>query len=204
MKNTTRELVTLAVFGALWGVVEISLGSVFHAVKMPMAGLGLAAVGLIIALVGRAFVPKRGSTIFIGVIATILKLFSIGAIVIGPMIGILSEALLAELVLSLFRRPSRLAFVSAAMLGVSWVLVQPFVTGLLLFGRDVFSVWLDTLDLGARLFGFDSQAVVWILAALVGFHLAVGAAAGWLAWWLSGLVFARLGRRVPIAVQPTN
>src|SRR3990170_2052187 len=115
----------MAVFGALWGFVEISLGSVLHAIRLPMTGLSLAAVGLIIALVGRVFVPKRGSTIFIGVIATILKLFSIGAIVIGPMIGILSEALLAELVLSLFVKPSRLAFVSAAMLGVSWVLVQP-------------------------------------------------------------------------------
>ena len=197
MKNTTRDLVTMAVFGALWGFVEISLGSVLHAIRLPMTGLSLAAVGLIIALVGRVFVPKRGSTIFIGVIATILKLFSIGAIIIGPMIGILAEALLAELVLSLFVKPSRLAFICAAMVAVLWTLVQPFFTGMLIFGRDLLSIWLDTLDMGSRLLGLDSQAAIWILLALVSGYLAVGAAAGALAWWLARLVRSRMGLRLP-------
>jgi hypothetical protein len=162
-----------------------------------MTGLSLAAVGLIIALVGRVFVPKRGSTIFIGVIATILKLFSIGAIIIGPMIGILAEALLAELVLSLFVKPSRLAFICAAMLAVLWTLVQPFFTGMLIFGRDLLSIWLDTLDMGSRLLGLDSQAATWILLALVSVYLAVGAVAGALAWWLARLVRSRMGLRLP-------
>ena len=137
MKNTTRELVTLAVFGTLWGVVEISLGSVLHAINIPMTGLVLAAVGLMIALIGRFFVPKRGSTIFVGVIATILKLFSIGAIIVGPMIGILAEALIAELVLSIFGSPTRASFVLAGVSGVLWTMAQPFFKGLLLFCRDL-------------------------------------------------------------------
>ncbi|MGZ6346947.1 MAG: hypothetical protein ACXWNC_05195 [Anaerolineales bacterium] len=57
MKFTTRELVTMAVFGALWGVVEISLGSVLHAIKIPLTGLALTAIGLLVALIGRLFVP---------------------------------------------------------------------------------------------------------------------------------------------------
>ncbi len=97
MKFTTRQLVTMAVFGALWGVVEISLGSVLHAIRIPLTGLTLTSVGLLVALIGRLFVPKRGSTFFIGVIAMVLKLFSIGNIIVGPMIGILAEALVAEL-----------------------------------------------------------------------------------------------------------
>lgn len=200
MKNTTRDLVTLAVFGALWGLDEISLGSVFHAINLPMTGLALAAIGLIIALVGRAFVPRRGSTLFIGVIATILKLFSIGSIIIGPMIGIMAEALLAELVLSLFGKPSRLAFICAAMLGTLWTLLQPFVTGLLIFGRDLFSIWLDTLDMGSRLFGLDSQAAIWVVLTLVVVYLFVGAVAGWLAWWLARLVMNRMGQHLAPAV----
>jgi hypothetical protein len=35
MKFTTRELVTMSVFGALWGLVEITLGAVFHAIDLP-------------------------------------------------------------------------------------------------------------------------------------------------------------------------
>jgi hypothetical protein len=192
MKYTTRELVTLAVFGAIWGVIEISLGSVLHAVQIPLTGLVLSTLGLLVALIGRLFVPRRGSILFIGVIATVLKLFSIGNIIIGPMIGILTEALVAELILDLFPRPSRAAFLLAEACGVLWTLVQPFVTGLLIFGRDLFSIWLDTLDLGSRLFGIGSQAALWIVFALVALYLLVGIIGGWLAWRLGHLVMLRL------------
>ena len=200
MKFTTRELVTMAVFGALWGVVEISMGSVLHAIKIPLTGLALTAIGLLVALIGRLFVPRRGSTFFIGVIATVLKLFSIGNIIIGPMIGILAEALVAELVLDIFSKPSQLSFILAIAAGALWTFIQPFVTGLLIFGRTLLPIWLDTVDLGSRLFGLSSQAVLWIVMALVILHLAVGAVSGWLAWSLGHLVSIRLGGHSPEAV----
>jgi hypothetical protein len=190
----------MAIFGALWGVVEISLGSVLHAIKIPLTGLSLTAVGLLVALIGRVFVPKRGSTFFIGVIAMLLKLFSIGNIIIGPMIGILSEALVAELVLDIFPKPTQLAFILAIAGGALWTFIQPFVTGLLIFGRSLLVVWLDTIDMGSRLFGLSSQAALWIVLALLILHLAVGAVAGWLAWSLGKIVSVRLRGHAPTAV----
>jgi hypothetical protein len=192
MKFSTRQLVTIAVFGALWGVCEISLGSVLHVIKIPFTGLLLTAIGLMIALIGRLFVPNRGTTFFTGVIAMVLKLFSIGSIVIGPMIAILFEALVAELVLDIFSRPNRLAFMLAVAGGALWTLAQPFVTGLLLFGRSLLSVWLDTINLGTRIFGLSSAAAIWIAILLLLLYLVIGMAAGWLAWILGNLVVARL------------
>jgi ABC-type thiamin/hydroxymethylpyrimidine transport system permease subunit len=200
MKFTTRELVTMAVFGALWGVVEISLGSVLHAIKIPLTGLALTAIGLLVALIGRLFVPRRGSTFFIGVIATILKLFSIGNIIIGPMIGILAEALVAELVLDIFPKPTQLSFILAIAGGALWTFIQPFVTGLLIFGRTLLPIWLDIVDQGSRLFGLGSQAAIWIVLVLVFLYLIVGATAGWLAWKLGHLVIFRLKGQAPAAV----
>ncbi len=197
MKFTTRQLVTMAVFGALWGVVEISLGSVLHAIKIPLTGLALTAIGLLVALIGRLFVPKRGSTFFIGVIATVLKLFSIGNIIIGPMIGILTEALVAELILDIFPKPTQLAFILAVAGGALWTFIQPFVTGILIFGRTLLPIWLDTIDQGSRLFGLSSQAALWIVMALVVLHLLVGAIGGWLAWKLGHLVTFRLKGQSP-------
>ena len=52
MKFSTRELVTMAVFGALWGLVEISLGSVFHAIDLPLTGMALAIIGVMVASIG--------------------------------------------------------------------------------------------------------------------------------------------------------
>ena len=206
MKYTTRQLVTMAVFGALWGLVEISLGSVLHAINIPLTGLTLTAIGLAIAMIGRLFVPRRGSTIFIGVIATVLKLFSIGNIIIGPMIAIISEALIAEIVLDVFPRPSRLVFMLAGAGGALWTLVQPFVTGLLLFGRSLLVVWLDLIDLGSRLFHLDSNAAVWIAILMALLYLIVGAFAGWLAWQVGQLLITRLGGRFATVVksQPSD
>lgn len=192
MKFTTRELVTLTVFGTLWGAVEISLGSLLHLVNMPMSGPLLAAVGLAIALIGRLYVPRRGSTLYIGVVATVLKLFSIGSVVVGPMIGIMMEAIMAEIVLTTFGRPRRLSFVLAGALAILWTLAQPFFTGILLFGRDIFVIWLDLLDQGSRLFGIDSSAAAWILLTLGAVHFALGTLSGWLAWGAGRLLQARL------------
>jgi hypothetical protein len=196
MKYSTRELVTIAVFGTLWGIAEMSLGTVVKSLNVPLSGVVLSAIGLTVALVGRVFVPRRGSTLFIGVIATLLKLFSLGGVLIGPMIGILSEALVAELALSAMGRPRRLSFLVAGAVGVLCPLVQPFVTNPLLFGRTLFTVWLDMLDLGSRLFGLDAGAVLWIVVALVAVHAAIGLVAGWLAWDVGRLLQARLGRTV--------
>lgn len=182
MNFTTRELVTMTVFGTIWGAVEIGLGSVLHALHLPLNGLLLAVFGLTIVLIGRLFVPRRGSTIYIGVVAMLLKLFSIGSVVAGPMIGILAEATIAELVLSAFGSPGRISFMLAGALGVLWTLIQPFFTGLLLFGRDIYVIWLDLLDSGSRLLGLPLTAVGWILVLLAGLHLIAGAAGGWLAW----------------------
>jgi ABC-type thiamin/hydroxymethylpyrimidine transport system permease subunit len=201
MKFSTRQLVTLAVFGALWGAVEMSLGSVIKALNLPLSGAILAGIGMLIVLIGRVFIPQRGSTLFIGVIAMVLKLFSIGSIIIGPMMGILAEAILAEIVLSGFGKPSRLSFILAGAAAVTWTLVQPFFTGWLLFGRDMFIVWLDLLDQGARLFGLNVEAAGLIVLVLLGIHLAIGGAAGWLAWSSAYRLQARLNRA---PVTPTE
>jgi hypothetical protein len=194
MKLSTRELATIAVFGTLWGISEISLGSVLKSLNIPFSGLLLSVIGLTIALVGRVFVPKRGSTLFIGVIAMLLKLFSLGGVILGPMVGIFSEALVAEVILSLTGRPRRFSFLLAGALGVAWVLVQPFVTGPLLFGRTLFVVWLDLLDSGSRLLGLDGSAALAIVVVLLVIYLSIGSLAGWLSWDLARQLKTRMGR----------
>lgn len=199
MKLSTRELVTIAVFGALWGAVEISMGTVLKALHLPFNGAFLAAIGLTVLLVGRLFVPRRGSTLFIGVIATLIKLFSIGGVVIGPMIGILTEALLAEVVLSAFGKPRRVSFMLAGTLGVGWTMIQPFFTGMVLFGRDMFEVWLDLVNQGSRILGIEGNAALWIVLILAAFHVLLGLLSGWMAWSTARLLSVRLGPAMPVA-----
>jgi hypothetical protein len=204
MKFTTRDLVNIAVFGTLWGLIEISLGTVLKSLNIPLSGMFLGAMGLLVVLAGRRFVPYWGATLFMGIVAMLLKLFSLGGVVIGPMVGIFSEALLAELVLSAAPRPNRLVFILAGMLGVVSAVIQPFVTGPLLFGRTILVVWLDLIDRASYLLGLDSRAIWIVLLVYTSIHLVVGGLAGWTAWDAGRLLQVRLGSAPAEAAQHLN
>lgn len=193
---TTRDLVTLAVFGALWGVAEMSLGAVLHAMRVPLKGLILSGIGLLVALTGYRFVPRGGAVSAIATVSALLKLFSISSDVISPMLAILAEGLLAELGLALSgRRVGRLPFALAGALGASWSSVHPFVSQGLLAGEQVFEIHRRAFASVVRLFHLDPQAVGLVLLIGIGLHALAGVVAGLLAYALGGHVAHRLATR---------
>lgn len=187
-----RELAYVAVFGALWGGLEMTLGAYLHVIRLPFTGVIMAGVGLPIALVGRRFVPQRGSVLMIGLVTALLKMLSVGGVVLNPMIAILAQSLLAELALLAVGRPRRLAYVLAGALGVSWNVVHPFLTQGLLSGWGIVRVYEWTIERGARLLGLEPSAALVILGGLLVVHFATGALAGWLAWNVGDRVWDRV------------
>ncbi len=192
MRFTTRDLVYVGVFGALWGVVEMTFGSLLHALNVPFAGAVLTGIGVTVALIGRLFVPRPGSVLLIGLVTACLKMFSLGGIVVNPMIGIAAEALLAELAVTALGRPRRLSFIVAGALAVVWAFAQPFFTSGVLAGQGLATVMGWTLQKGAQVLGLLPSAAAVILGLLVSLHLLIGAAAGLLAWDAGRAVRTRL------------
>ncbi len=192
MRFNVRDLVYIGVFGALWGVSEMSLGSVLHTLNVPFSGVVLTGIGIAIALIGRLFVPRTGSVLFIGLVTAFLKMFSLGGIVINPMIGIVAESLLAEVALTALGQPRRLSFIVAGALATFWPFIHPFFTQGILYGAGILTIYERTLTNGARLLGLDPSAVVLILAGLIAIHLLIGSIAGLLAWDAGRVVQVRL------------
>lgn len=185
----TRDLVTVAVFGALWGVAEMTLGAVLHALTLPLSGLVMTASGMLIALTGYRFVPRRGAVLSIAAVTALLKAFSLGSIVLSPMLAILAEALLAEAGLALAGgRANRGALALAGALATLWVPLHPFVSQGLVAGEGMVEIYRRMLAAGARLLHLDPAAIPVIIAVLLLLHAAAGAVAGVLA--------AGLGRRL--------
>jgi ABC-type thiamin/hydroxymethylpyrimidine transport system permease subunit len=195
MRFTIRDLVYIGVFGALWGAAEMTLGSLLHVLNVPFSGAVLAGIGITIALVGRLFVPRTGSVLFIGLVTALLKMLSLGGIVLNPMIGIVAESLLAEVVLTLWGRPRRASFVVAGGLAALWPFVHPFFTQGILAGQGILTVYGWTLEKGAKLLGLDPSALLLVLGGLIGVHLLIGILAGLLAW--------DAGRIVQLRLRPT-
>jgi len=193
MKWSTRDLVTLAVFGALWGVAEIGLGSLLHALRVPFLGTVMTAIGMVIALTGYVFVPRRGAVMVIGLVAALLKAFSLGGVVLNPMIAIVVESLLAELGLVLAAgRPRRLGLMLAGVLALLWDFFHPFFTQGILAGQGIFTIYQRILQKGASLLGLNPQTVLLVLLVLIVLRVVVGISAGSLAWDLGRQLTRRL------------
>ncbi|MFH1852900.1 MAG: hypothetical protein ABIA75_11200, partial [Candidatus Neomarinimicrobiota bacterium] len=94
-----KALVYIAVFGTFWGLLEASLGSLLHALRVPFSGSILSALGLIILLTARTVNNVRGSSLLMGLIAGLIKVLGLATIKLGPFIGITMEGLIVELVL---------------------------------------------------------------------------------------------------------
>jgi ABC-type thiamin/hydroxymethylpyrimidine transport system permease subunit len=197
MKFSTRDLVYIAIFGALWGLLEITIGSYLHVLFPPLAdtflvGVIMGSLGILTSLVGRRFVPKAGAVLMMAVIAMLLKALSLGGVTLGPMLAILMEGLLMELGLLAWRGQSPWSFALAGALAVSWNFFHKFVMMRLLYGTAIVEVALKMAKDGAKMLGMDPSAVALILGVLFVVRFIVGALAGWAAW---GIGLAVAGRR---------
>jgi len=196
---TLRDWVYVAVFGALWGTLEMTLGAYLHVLFPPLAdtffvGLIMAGLGAVVALVGRYFVPRTGAVLSIGVIAALLKTVSLGGVKIGPVAAILAEAILMEAALLSRTSPARWRYVLAGGLAVSWNFFHKFVMMRVLYGQGIAEVSLKMVQDGSQVLGLDLGHAVAIIGILFAARVAVGAAAGWLAWELGRLVARRMTR----------
>lgn len=197
---TTRDLVYIAVFGALWGALEMTLGSYLHLIfpslATPLVGVGtiMTAIGMVVALIGRLFVPRTGSVLMIGLVVAILKALSIGGVKLPAMLAIIIESLLAELGLLLSRRPSRGGFMLAGCLAVLWTFFHKFFASYIFLGRGIYDVYMGMLKDGAKALGIGIGYALAIIAAFLLIRIVAGGLAGWLAWDLGKAVQARLTR----------
>jgi hypothetical protein len=199
VKFSVRELVYIAIFGAIWGAVELTLGSYLHVIFPPLAdtflvGVIMASLGAIVALVGRQFVPRTGAVFMIGIVAAILKMISLGGVKVGPLVAILAESLLMEVGLLLARRDRRWGFVLAGALAVSWNFFHKFIMMYILFGKGVYEVYLNMVQQGASLLGFNVSYALLVIAILFLIRVLAGGLAGWIAWDLGRVVHGRLAR----------
>ena len=197
---TVRSWVTIGLFGALWAVVEVTLGSYLHVIFPSQAntfltGVVLGGIGVAVALTGRHFVPKRGSVLLIGIVTALLKLLSPGGARLGPFVAIITESMLMEIVLWVARTDRRWAFVVGGALAVGWNLPHKFVMMRLLYGKNIVEVYTKMVRDGSQILGLDISAALLIMAILLLVRLVVGGIGGWIAWGLGGAVARRLGLR---------
>jgi hypothetical protein len=189
---STRDVTYIAVFAALWGAIEIGLGTYLHAVAFPLTGLLMSTIGLGIALTARRVVGRSGSVIGVAAVTAGLKALSFGGVVLSPIAAILIQGALAELVTWGPERPARWRMCLGGALGVTWSVFHPLLSQGIIAGKGIYQMYLRLIERALGLFGLDLTAALVALGLLVLLHLAAGAAAGALAGVIADSALRRL------------
>ncbi|HRY30285.1 MAG TPA: hypothetical protein P5079_09655 [Elusimicrobiota bacterium] len=175
----------VAVFGVLWGAVEATLGTILHAVGLPLKGTLLTAVGTVIVLAGALRMPaRRGLPLLgMGVVAVAVKTAAMGVLKINILLSILAEAALLQagvLILG-YTLPG-------CLLGGIWACLWPmgqriFIYGAL-FGEGLAVIFDEMTRTGSAWLGVPVKSVTVLLLGLAAAHAFLGAVAGTTGWLL--------------------
>lgn len=175
--NPERKLSTTwlkaAVLGCLWASSEIVLGSFLHNLKVPFSSIFLTSIGIIL-LVSISFKWKDKGLIWrSGLICALMKSVSPSAVIFGPMIAILSEALLLELSVRLIGK-NMVGFLVGSLLAMSWNFFQKIANYIIFYGFNIVDLYASMVKFAEKQLhmNFDSVwmpiIVLWILYLFFG------------------------------------
>jgi len=181
-------------FGTLWGALEATLGTAVHLGKLPMRGTIMGLAGLLCLVCLRRLQPRPGVCLLAGVVAIFLKIFTLGGLYVGPIIGIGVQALALEVALT----GTGGRAVGAAIGGFIALATNPLqklATMWVVTGTEAVKSYFRLLQESAAAVGLDGLSPTVLVTAIVSVKGAVGAAGGLWAWWVAGRVMRRLGKR---------
>ncbi len=186
-----KKIAYIAVFGGLWGLLEISFGAVMHALHLPFKGIWLTGAAVIVILTAYSIVPARGVPFSMGVVVIVLKMFSIGGFIFSPFIAVIFEAAIAEIIL-FGRKPSRKLFILTGCGLMIYTFSHRIIWGLLIYGRSTIDIYEGIIKQGVTWLGLPEEWGMLVIVILFLFHLVSGIIAGWAAWMLSNKAKNRL------------
>lgn len=166
-----------ASFGALWGAVEITVGTFLNAVKVPFSGVVLAGVGAALLVALRSLLPVRGVCVTAGLVCAGVKMLSPAGAIIGPMAAILMESMLVEA----SSLPAGANPVSGAVAGglcSLWAVAQKLITQTLFYGLPMIGIYKGILQQAERVLHLPAAGGGWAAAGLLCLAALIGAMLG--------------------------
>ncbi len=171
-----------AVVGSLWASVEIVLGSFLHNLKVPMSGTILSFISVYILVAFAQLWRERGMIWRAGLICALMKSISPSALILGPMIGIFTEAVLLEIFILLLGR-NAVGYIAGGAVAVFSTILHKAVSLLILYGFDLISI-LDALyKFAMKQIRMEGLSPLYLIGVITGIYL------------LAGMVAAMLGMR---------
>ena len=167
-----------AVVGSIWASVEIIVGSFLHNLKIPFTGAILSFVGVFLLVAFSQIWQEKGLVWRAGLICALMKSISPSAVIMGPMIGILSEALFVELFLRAAGR-NIVAFMLGGAFAVLTTLVQVAAGFVIIYGFNFIRILAGLYKFSTKQINIPYLNPVYLVLLVVLVYLSAGAFAAY-------------------------
>jgi hypothetical protein len=191
-----------SVTGGLWAAVEIILGSFLHNLKFPFAGTVLTAIGIIFLISFYQIWPEKGLIWRAGLVCALMKSISPSAVILGPMIGIFTEALLIDLTIRIGGNWLFSYAVGGALAMIS-TLLHKVISLLIYYGFNLIQIYENIYSFALRQLHLPESSPWNLLLIFLVIYLIAGIISS-----LIGYTIGRKSRQMevsrPLAVQFSN
>lgn len=162
-----------SVVGGLWATVEIIIGSFFHNLRIPFAGSFLAMNGTVLLIAFYHLWPEKGLAWRAGLICALMKSISPSAVILGPMIGIMMEALIIEFFLRFFGK-NFLSLSIAGVLSVSSALFHKIASIIILYGFNIVNIYVDIFHFFAKQVRIENAQPITLILIVLSSYVLLG------------------------------
>ncbi|MBM3421201.1 MAG: hypothetical protein FJY11_08710 [Bacteroidetes bacterium] len=162
-----------AVAGSIWASLEIIIGSFLHNLRVPFSGTILAVMSVYLMVGFLQVWNERGLVWRAGIICGLMKSVSPSAVIIGPMTGIMLEAILLETTIRLLGR-NLTGYLAGGAIAVFSTLIHKIATLLILYGFDLVRIAADLYSFAVRQTGFETDRPEVLLLMISGVYLGAG------------------------------
>ncbi len=162
-----------AVIGCLWASSEILIGSFLHNLKIPFRGSILTGIAIILMITIAHTWREKGLFWRAGIVCALMKPLSPSAVILGPMIAIITEGILFETATRTFGR-NYFGFIFGALLAMSWNFAQSILSYLITFGGKIFDMYSNYLIYIESLLGTAAKIALNPLLIYLLIHVVMG------------------------------
>ncbi|TVQ85641.1 MAG: DUF2478 domain-containing protein [Bacteroidetes bacterium] len=177
-KTLSEKWMKAAVVGSLWATIEIILGSLLHNLRVPLAGSILSFITVYLVISFFQVWKINGMIWRAGLICALMKSISPSAFILGPMIGIFSQAIILDFVIRILGKNS-FSYMAGGAFAVFSAWAQLVVSLIIIYGwnfailfENIYSFFVLQLGLG------QEPRPVYFLTAISLIYLISGAIAG--------------------------
>lgn len=176
-------------YGATLSLIEVGLGSLLHAFKIPFSGILLSLnQGFILcraAILSREIPKNIWTTYSISNVAAVLKSLSPAGKKLGPMLSLSMQGLLFNIGILIFGTNPVGLCVGMALLSI-WTFLQPLVTYYLFFGKELISAVEYLYEKTLPYHGLRAESLLLIFLGLVITKMLVAIILAIAAWRIKG------------------